>query len=53
MTGKFLYTRLDMTESPTGVETENGSERVSRLTLNWIAILGVTKEIVSPGSTNA
>ena len=38
MTGQFLYTRLAITGSPTGVETEKGSERVSGLTLNWTAI---------------
>ena len=29
VTGQFLYTRLAITGSPTGVETKKGSERVS------------------------
>ena len=39
MTGQFLYTRLAIKGSLTGVETEKGSERVSGLTLNWTTIL--------------
>ena len=34
MTGQFLYTRLAITGSPTGVETDKGSERVSGMTFN-------------------
>ena len=53
MTGQFVYNHLAITGSPTGVETEKGSERVSGLILNWTTIEGVTKEKVAPGSNNA
>ena len=45
MTAQFLYTRLAITGSFTGVETEKGSERVSGLTLNWTAILSYKRQI--------
>ena len=38
VTGQFLYTRLAIAGSPTGVEIEKGSERVSGLILIWTAI---------------
>ena len=43
MTGQFLYTRLAITRSLTGVETEKGSERVPRLSLNGNATEVVKK----------
>jgi len=50
VTGKILYTRLAITRSPTGVETKNGSEGVSRLTPKITAIKRVTKVRVALGS---
>jgi len=47
VTGQFLYTRLAITRSPTGVETKKGSEGVSRLTPKITAIKRVTKVRVS------
>lgn len=37
----------------TGVDTEKGSARVSRLTPKVTAICGVTKEREAPGSSKA
>ena len=48
MTGQFLYNRLAITGSSTGVDTDKGSKRFSRLTLNCTAMQGVTKERVEP-----
>ena len=53
VTGQFLYTRLAITRSLTGVETEKGSERVFVQTINCIAMYGVLKEGVASGSNNA
>ena len=44
MTRQFLYTCLAITGSPTGVETEKGSEIVSWMTLNWTAILSYKRQ---------
>ena len=44
MIGKFMYTRLAITGSPTGLETEKSSERVSGMTLNWTAILSYKRQ---------
>ena len=44
VTGQFLYARLAINGSPTGVETEKSSERVSGMTLNWIAILSYKRQ---------
>ena len=48
-----MYTYLEIIGSPTGVETEKGSERVSRLTPKFTVIYEVTKEIVAHGSKKA
>lgn len=53
VTGKFMYTRVAIIGSPTGVESEKRSERFSRLTLNFTAIYGVSKERIAPGSNKA
>ena len=53
MTRQFLYSRLAITESPTKVETEKGSERVSRLTPKFTVIRRVAKVRVSPRFNNA
>ena len=45
MIGQFLYMHLAIIGSPTGVETEKGSWRVSGLTLNWIASLSYKTKI--------
>ena len=44
MTGQFLYTRLVITGSLTGVDSEKGSDRVSGLILNWTAILSYKRQ---------
>ena len=38
MTGQFLYTRLDISGSPSGVETEKGSVSVSGVRINLTSI---------------
>lgn len=50
--GHFLYIRLVITDSPTRVEAEKGSERLSGLTPKLTAIRGVIKERVGAGSNN-
>lgn len=47
MTGQFMYTHIAKTRYPTWVDIENGSERVSGLTVNWTAIYEISKDKVT------
>jgi len=53
VTCQILYTRVAITGSPTELETEKGSERVSGLTPKFTVIYGVKKERVAPGSNKS
>lgn len=48
----FLYTYLEINNSPMKVATEKGTERLSRLIPKFTTISGVTKERFDPISNN-
>lgn len=53
MAGQFIYTLLVITGSPTCVEIDKSSDRVSRLTPKFTTIHGVAKDSVASESNDA